>query len=79
MHACMPVFSGMVEFGNQDDVVKYLKGLGGLYAQYAGPLWVYGVRASQELANASSSTLRSAGVTNDLHNDHIRATAAAGG
>ncbi len=64
-------------FKNLNELSGFLRDLGPQYTQYASKLWNYGVRSLQELMNASPSTLKKAGVANDLHIDNIKASAAA--
>jgi hypothetical protein len=66
------------EFKDQAKLQLWLQRLGPLYSQYAGKLWDFGVRGSQELANASVETLRKSGISSDLHLDNIKASAVEG-
>ena len=69
----------MDDFSSEDALREWLKGrVGSRYELYAAPLWtLLGVCAVRDMANASVETLRKA-VANDMHIDHIRATAASG-
>jgi hypothetical protein len=68
----------MQAFCSESDLDKYLQRLGSHYSRYAKPLWEFGVRSAAELANASSATLKKAGIDNDLHLENVKGTATAG-
>jgi hypothetical protein len=64
-----------MKFGTEQQLAEFLGSILPHYSGYAAPLWAYGVTSADELAIGSVDTLVTAGITNRLHAENIKAKA----